>query len=97
MADTLIITDDAVLARHPEAAFRIYQEEGVVVLPAGAEVHVLNPVGTRVWELLDGRRTVTDIIEAILEEYEISREEARTDVHAFLASLAEKAMVVPGT
>jgi hypothetical protein len=97
VADTLSITDDTILARHPEAAFRIYQEEGVVVLPAGAEVHVLNPVGARIWELLDGQRTVTAITEAILAEYEVSREAARADVHEFLAALAEKGMIVPGT
>ncbi len=83
--------------RTPEAAFRRYEGNAVVVLPQGAEIKVLNPCGSLIFELLDGAHTVEDIVEAIRKEYQVEDLQARTDVLSFLQELDGNGMLVVGT
>ena len=85
---------DSCPRRHPDTAFRqVGDEGGLVVLPTRAEVKVVNPVGAKVFGLLDGEHSVEAITEAVLEEFEITREEARRDIEAFLKDLADHGML----
>ena len=74
-------------SQHPNVAAGVIEGEAVIVLPAQGEVIVLNDVGSRVWELADGARTVQDIVEVIVDEYEVRPEMAKWDVEEFLTSL----------
>jgi len=82
-----------VLTKNPNAAYRVYDGQATVVLPERSEVHVLNPIGTTVWDRIDGRRTLAQILDAVVEEYEVAPDEARRDVLAFVAELREHGMV----
>lgn len=74
---------------HPQVASRTVEEQAVVVLSDAGEVTVLNPVGTRVWELIDGKRSVEDIAAEIVAEYGASPDVVRRDVQEFVQGLAE--------
>ena len=83
--------------RHPDSAFRpIADEGGLVVLPGRAEVKVLNPVGIRIFGLLDGTHSVGEIVDVIAAEYEVAETDAREDVRAFLAQLEAHGMLEEG-
>jgi hypothetical protein len=56
-------------------------------------VITLNPVGARIWELLDGRRNVDAIAGTICEEFEVEPETAQADVDEFIHSLEEAKLV----
>lgn len=56
-------------------------------------VITLNPVGARIWELLDGRRDLDAIAGTIVEEYEVEPDAARADVGEFIQSLEEAHLV----
>ena len=66
----------------------------MVVLPTRAEVKVLNPVGIKVFSLLDGQHSTEAIVREIVEEFEISEGEAAADVTAFLDQLAANGMLL---
>lgn len=51
---------------------------------------VVSEVGERIVELIDGRRTVADIVEVLLNEFEVERPVAEADTTGFLSLLAEK-------
>jgi hypothetical protein len=74
---------------HPQVAARTVDGSAVIVLADTGEVTVLNPVGTRVWELVDGLRSVGDIARMIEAEYEVGWEQAQQDVYDFVKTLAE--------
>lgn len=72
---------------HPQVAGRVVDGEAVIILSESNLVNVYNPVGSRVWELCDGTRTVEDVIDLIVAEYEVNRERAQADVVAFIEQL----------
>uniref|UniRef100_A0A7C3V7F9 PqqD family protein n=1 Tax=Desulfobacca acetoxidans TaxID=60893 RepID=A0A7C3V7F9_9BACT len=52
-------------------------------------IYVLNPVANRIWELLDGQRTLAEVRDRLLEEFEVSSEELEQDLHEFIAQLRQ--------
>lgn len=79
--------------KHPDSASRVYDGEAFIVLPQSHQYKILNQVGTRVWELIDGVRTVDDMVKVIVEEYDIPAETARKDVADFINDLRENGML----
>jgi hypothetical protein len=67
-------------------ASRVIDGKAVVITIDHNELHVLNAVGTRVWELADGR-PLSSIVDDIVREFEVEREQAAADVCAFAAQL----------
>ncbi len=53
------------------------------------QIYTLNEVGARIWELVDGERTVEQIRDIIVEEYEVSAREAEKDLIELLAQLEQ--------
>ena len=84
---------DTVLTRNPDAAYRVYDGQATVLLAEGAEVNVINEIGSLVWDRIDGVRTLGKILEEVVAEYEVSREQAQRDMLEFAASLREHNMV----
>jgi methyltransferase-like protein len=54
----------------------------------------LNRVGTFIWEQLDGRRTGGEIVDALVERFEVERPRAAEDYRDFLARLRGLGAVV---
>jgi hypothetical protein len=82
-----------VLTKSPDAAYRTYDGQATIVLPSRAQVSVLNEVGSAVWERIDGRRSLQEILDGIMEDFEITRDRALTDLEAFVADLRAQGMV----
>ena len=58
-------------------------------------VYTLDPVAARVWALLDGQRTLHDIVTEICGEFDVDRDTATSDVSTLLDDLAEASLVIP--
>lgn len=56
-------------------------------------VYTLSPVAARVWAQLDGLKSVDEIVSAIVDEFEVARETAWSDVAELLADLESVALV----
>jgi hypothetical protein len=74
---------------HPQVAARSVDGSAVIVLADSGEVVVPNAVGTRIWELCDGGRTVRQIAEGIAAEFDVTFERALQDVEDFLGQLTQ--------
>ncbi len=80
---------------HPQVAARIMDGAALIVLADSGEVNVLDPVGTRIWELIDGARNIEGIAAVICEEYDVTLERALQDVEEFVQQLVDaKALVL---
>ena len=47
----------------------------------------LNAVGAFVWEAADGKRSVQEIVDGVVAEFEVERSVAESDVEAFLGEM----------
>jgi hypothetical protein len=56
-------------------------------------VYTLNETGAFIWELIDGKRNIGELIAELISEYEISPEEAREDVFEFIEDLKKYLIV----
>lgn len=89
--DVAYAPSDAVVAREIEG------EIVIVPLTAGVgdledELYSLNETGKDVWRLLDGR-TLDEVVDALLAEYEAPREEIDRDVRGLLGELLSRGIV----
>lgn len=84
---------DRYITRDPDAAWRVFEDGAVIVSPTESVMHSLNPVGTRIWELADGTLTVSEILDSVVSEFDVTREEAEKDIAAFCQELSDKGML----
>jgi hypothetical protein len=84
-----------ILAKSPTTAWRVIEGEAVILSMDTKVLRGLNPVGSRVWELIDGRRSVEEIAGLIVEEFDVTPEAAGGDVRGFVAQLLERGLVTP--
>lgn len=53
----------------------------------------LDEVGSYVWELCDGERTIDGVVMGLSKEYKLTRREAEASVTMFLQTLAKKNLI----
>ena len=82
-----------ILAKAPTSAWRLIAGEAVILSLDTKVLRGLNDVGSRVWDLIDGQRTVDDIVDVIVEEFDVPRAQAAVDVDAFTHELLDKGLV----
>lgn len=58
-------------------------------------IYTMNEVGTLIWKLIDGQRSMDQIVEAVCNTYFVSAEEAAKDIVEFLASLHRAGLIHP--
>jgi hypothetical protein len=81
--------------RSPEVRYRIMGDKAVVLRQDIAEVLLLNEVGARVLDLMDGDRTMDDIRHVILSEYEVDQAQLEQDLRRFVEELQRAGIVQP--
>lgn len=52
-------------------------------------VYTLNETGAFIWEHIDGKRSIEDIIGALTAEYDINFKNAETDVLSFVENMSK--------
>lgn len=91
--DTVDVQPDTVFRRSSAVRFRVLDDEGVVIHQKAGEVLVVNEVGARVLQLLDGKRTVGAVVESLTEEWQVTPEDLRRDVEDYLRRLVAAGIV----
>lgn len=74
---------------HPQVAMQSVDGLAVIVLADSGEVIVVNELGTRIIDLIDGERSTEEVASTIESEYQVTAEEARNDLEEFLQMLTE--------
>jgi hypothetical protein len=49
-------------------------------------IYTLNEIGTMIWELIDRKKSVSEIAEAVCDAYDVTPEEALKDTFDFLCT-----------
>jgi len=77
----------------PDVVFRDLDGEAVLLNLRTGVYFGLDPVGTRIWDLLVERRSLPAILDTLLGEYEVDTARCERDVRLFLAALTEHALL----
>jgi hypothetical protein len=78
----------------PHQVYTTLGSESVVLELQAGTYFGMNEVGTAVWSFLQQSRQVADVIEYVVNNYEVSAEVAEAEILSFLQNLLEKGLVV---
>ena len=80
-------------AIEPSVVVRNLGEEMVILNLVSGTYFGLDPVGARIWELIGEDKTLAEVCEVILEEYDVSREALERDTLKLVEDLLAKELI----
>ena len=81
--------DHEVIQRAPGAVEAKVDDQVVLLSPLDFSYHSLDPVGARIWLLLETPLTFGDLITELTASYSIDAETCRADVTPFVERMSE--------
>jgi len=88
------VLDKYVAKNGEKTAYRVIDDEAVIVDLEDNTFHALNPVATFIWEQMDGKTKVEEIIQRVCQEFEVDRKTAENDCREFIDALKLQEMIV---
>lgn len=67
--------------------------ETLILNNHGAEIHQLNDVASLVWKYCDGKHSITDIVQILLNHYAVSHEQLTHDIETVICQFKEKGLL----
>ena len=86
--DTLVAKDSN------QVIDRVVDDGALLINLHNGDYFSLNGTGARVWENIDGSRTVGELVELVLAEYDADAEEVVADVLSLVNDLASEGLVI---
>ncbi len=83
--DVVVVAQDLVSADLEREAVILNLKDGVY--------YGLDPMGARIWNLIQQPRSVTEIIETLLEEYEVDPQRLSNDLLGLLKEMAARGLI----
>jgi hypothetical protein len=80
----------------PDVLFRLVGDEGVLVNLRTERYLGLNPVGTRMWHVLNSATSIQAAYEELIEEYEVEPTQLRAVLEEFIDELLGQSLVEAG-
>lgn len=68
-------------------------DEFVFLAESGDEYISLNPVGSFIWQQVDGVHSLRDILDILCDEYEVEQEQALADLQEFVTQLVDQGLI----
>jgi len=82
------------IKRNPELVASDMDGETVMMSIENGEYFGLDPVGSRIWALIEKPIRIDKLVELLLEEFEVSKDQCEIDTLEFLNRLQEKNLLV---
>jgi hypothetical protein len=85
------ILTDMVCVSPSQVASRVGEELAILDLDRSV-YYGLNPVGARIWDLIQEPKKVSSVLEVIVAEFEVDEATARADLFALIDELVDKGL-----
>lgn len=89
MSEKNTIGPDTVVTRSEELVSSDLDGETVLMSVQNGKYYGLDEIGSRIWSLIEQPRSVSELCDILLGEFDVEREQCERDVFAFLNKLAE--------
>ncbi len=87
------ITPQSIIRRNNNLLFNDIDGEIVMLSIENSEYYGMDKIGSRIWELIENPVSVNELIDKLLEEYDVTRDQCTYDTTGFLEQLAEKKLI----
>lgn len=87
------ISDSSVISVTKEAVHCDVEDEVVILEMKEGIYYGLNPVGAFIWNIIKEPKTVAEIRDAVLEEYDVEKEVCEKDLMELLRELLGKGLI----
>lgn len=88
------LTLNTIVQRNPKLIANQMDGEIVMMSVDNGEYYGLDETGTRIWELLEAPVKISELVDSLIMEFEVAREECATDTLEFLNDLFEKDLLL---
>ena len=96
MFQGLQLKPDNHIIKRKDLIIRSIDNRAVLLNPEHPHPFRLNPVGTKIWELIDSYQRVKDLVDAVTELYNVDKKEVFHDIKDFLSELSKKELIKIG-
>lgn len=96
-ADPFQSSMNVLVFRTPDQVSTLLQGEVVILNVKSGKYYNLNPVGSRIWELIEQPASILSIVDAIAGEYDVERERCAADVDNMLRAMHAAGLVEVST
>jgi hypothetical protein len=90
---TLELTSDCMVVANEDTLSSAVGDETVILHFSAGTYFGLDDVGTRVWQLIEQPRTVGELLDVLLAEYDVEPDPCRVAVSRLLEELTENGLI----
>ena len=87
---------DSQLVKDKQVIDRVVADETLLIHLQTGGHYSLNSVGTRIWESIDGSRTVQDLAHIVSSEFDVDDQRAQSDVLDLVSDLVKESLASIG-
>ena len=87
------INNQTILKRNKEILSTEMDGETVMMSVENSEYYSLSPVGTKIWELLENDLSFEQLINLLMEEFDVDKQTCQNDTKEFLEELIDKGLI----
>ena len=80
----------------PHVVARVVGHETVILDLESGTYFGLDNVGARIWQLLEAGKSLPEVCDVMVQEFEVSRDELERDVLALAGDLLDKKLITAG-
>ena len=84
---------DIVIQRIEDQVTRVLGDEVVILNLENNTYHGLDGVGTRIWDLISEQRRIGEVLEILLEMYEVEHGRCESDLLELLQNLSAEGLI----
>ncbi len=81
------------ISHNENLAWRIIDGSAYIVTVKDSHLHILNEVGTKIWQITEKGIEFDKLLEKLVSEYDIELEKLKKDLEVFLEKLKTKGLI----
>lgn len=78
---------------NPGVTYTVIDENGLIITHEPGEIHITDKVGATILPYFDGKHSVSELAEIVLEQFDIEKEIVLKDIQEFLLDLRNKQVI----
>lgn len=88
------LNPNSIITRNEDLLSGMVDDEAVIMSINSGSYHFINETGRRIWELLEQPKTVAELCDILIEEFDVDLETCQKDVMRYLEALQTRQVIL---